>query len=217
MRLALFHPGFTDLGGAEVLAVAQANYLREQGMAVEIVTLAYDAAAWSSRMNGIPVEVVPKRHWTDLFHGFGRLQKLKARARRAAPLLRRFDAAMAYNFPCSTMLGCQELGIPRAWQCNEPPRMLHLPQANPVQAARAASEGPETESRAIQAFRTSLREFQESLVQGNHYTALRTQDLAPSAGTTPGRSMAVAKKRPSTPWSTFRNKSTPAGDSTARA
>ena len=66
MRMAVFHPLFETVGGAEILAATQARYYRDQGVATDLVTLSYDPGRWASRLAGIPVRVVEKRRWTDL-------------------------------------------------------------------------------------------------------------------------------------------------------
>jgi len=177
MKLALFHPDFTKIGGAEILAVTQARYLRSQGIEAGIVTFAAPASGTAPWLEGVPVEVAPKRHWTDLFGSFSRVQKLRARGRRAASLMKTYQAALAYNFPCSTMLGLEPLGIPRIWQCNEPPRRVHLRAANPILSARAAAVGEGAEDRATQAFVRSLREFDQEMSRAGRHTAVRALDL----------------------------------------
>ena len=57
MQLAIFHPKFGTLGGAEVLAAAEARALREAGIDARIVTGEVDDARWGARLEGIPVDV----------------------------------------------------------------------------------------------------------------------------------------------------------------
>jgi glycosyltransferase involved in cell wall biosynthesis len=48
---------------------------------------------------------------------------------------------LAANHPCSTMLGQVKTAARRIWQCNEPPRRIHLRGANPFLAARVDATG----------------------------------------------------------------------------
>lgn len=130
-KIALFHPAFQTPGGAEFLCAQQARYLATHGDSVELVTLAFDAEKWAGRLEGLPVQVARKRHWTDPFFGVSRLAKLRTRGRRAAQRLAGCEVAVAHNHPCNAMLGASDLNIRKVWQCNEPPRGLHARKANP--------------------------------------------------------------------------------------
>lgn len=146
MRLTLFHPSFLTVGGAELLAASQVAWLRAQGVEVRVVTFGFDAARWGGRFDGIPVTIVAGRHWSDLLVANRPLAKLRRRARRAAPALRDADRVLASNYPCSAMLGEAGSAARRVWQCNEPPKSLHVRGANPVLTARVeatAGRGPE--------------------------------------------------------------------------
>ena len=141
MRLGVFQPSFVAVGGAELLAAMQVAYFQGHGVEVKLVTFAFDAPRWRQRLNGLPVSTVQKRHWSDLLGAWTRIAKLKRRARRAARYFTGCDVVLAYNYPCSTMLGVADLASPKVWQCNEPPRMLHLRDANPVMTARVEATG----------------------------------------------------------------------------
>ncbi len=160
MRMAVFHPAFKSVGGAEILAATQAGYYRDQGLAPDLVTLGYDPQRWSSRLAGIPIRVVEKRHWTDLFHGLGAAAKLRVRGLRAEKVLRDYDLVVAHNFPAHAMLGAASIKGKKIWQCNEPPRGIHLREANPVLTARLlATEGNGPEE--------ATRQFQQTLAAHN--------------------------------------------------
>lgn len=153
MRMAVFHPAFESVGGAEILAATQAEFYRDQGVAPEVVTLGYDQRRWGSRLAGIPVRVVEKRHWTDPFYGFSRMAKLRVRGKRAAKLLREYDLVLAHNFPSSALLGSASIPGRKIWQCNEPPRGIYVREANPILTARllaTAGAGPEEATRQFQ-------------------------------------------------------------------
>ena len=141
MRLGVFQPSFVAVGGAELLAATQVAYFQGHGVEVKLVTFAFDAPRWRQRLNGLPVSTVQKRHWSDLLGAWTRIAKLKRRARRAARYFAGCDVVLAYNYPCSTMLGVADLASRKVWQCNEPPRMLHLRDANPVMTARVEATG----------------------------------------------------------------------------
>jgi glycosyltransferase involved in cell wall biosynthesis len=66
---------------------------------------------------------------------------VRLRARRAAKHLQDADVVLAANHPCSTMLGQVKTAARRIWQCNEPPRRIHLRGANPFLAARVDATG----------------------------------------------------------------------------
>jgi hypothetical protein len=141
MRLGVFQPSFVTVGGAELLAAMQVAYFQAQAIEVKLVTFAFDAACWQDLLNGLPVTTVPKRHWTDLLGAWTRIAKLKRRAQRAAQCFTTCDVVLAYNYPCSSMLGIAGVRARTVWQCNEPPRTLHLREANPMMTARAEATG----------------------------------------------------------------------------
>lgn len=146
MRMAVFHPAFESVGGAEILAATQAGFYRDQGVAPELVTLGYDPERWASRLAGIPVHVVQKRRWSDLFAGLSQMAKLRVRGRRTTEVLKDFDLVVAHNFPASALLGAASIKGRKVWQCNEPPRGIYMREANPaVTARRQATEGHFTE------------------------------------------------------------------------
>ncbi|HQR29056.1 MAG TPA: glycosyltransferase family 4 protein [Anaeromyxobacteraceae bacterium] len=139
MKVTFFHPGFEDVGGAELLALDQAAWLRDRGVGVEVVTYALDPARWARRFEGIPVTVVPRRAWSDVV-ALGRpVARMRLRARRARPALQGGDVVLATNYPCSALLGWVETPARTVWQCNEPNRRVHPREANPFLSARASA------------------------------------------------------------------------------
>jgi len=171
MKLALFHPAFNTVGGAEILVAEQAKMYVRCGLDVRMVTFAHDAKTWDSRLGDLPVQVVKKRHWTDCFRSWSRLEKLMARGRRASEAFTDLDVVVAHNFPCSAMLGAFPMNARRVWQCNEPPRNLHLRAANPRMLERTTSH-PEDPSLAIRDFRRALHRYDRNLRSN---TALKTR------------------------------------------
>ncbi len=164
-RVALFHPAFDVPGGAEYLCLAEALFLRSVGEDVRLVTLAYDPDAWAGPMDGIPIRVALKRHWSDLLFGLTRMGKLRVRGRRASALFRDCDVVLAHNHPCNAMLGASGLAGRSVWQCNEPPRGLHVREANPVLTARAESLEGEPEDDASRLWVQRLKEHDAQMLR----------------------------------------------------
>lgn len=162
MQVAIFQPSFEGVGGAEILAAMQAAYFQRQGLDVKLVTLAFDAARWRDRLHGLPVACVSKRQWTDLFVAWTRLAKLRRRAQRAAAHLRGSDIVVAHNYPCSTMLAVADIDARKVWQCNEPPRNLHMREANPIMTARVEATAGRGSGDACVAFAPRLRAYDRS-------------------------------------------------------
>lgn len=179
MRLVLFHPSFETIGGAELLAAEQALHLKAEGHKVRLATLAFDSDRWRERLGNLPVDVIPKRHWTDLFRAWSRMAKLKARGKRAARFLGDSDVVLAYNHPCNAMLGVVSIKGRKVWQCNEPPRGLHMREANPYLYKRVT----ETEGTApwldfaSQEFLTSMLNHEAALASKRTLYARRQFDL----------------------------------------
>jgi hypothetical protein len=172
-----FQPSVVAVGGAELLAATQAAYFQAQGIDVKVVTLDFDPARWRDRLTGSPVATVPKRRWTDLLVAWTRLAKLKRRAQRAAVALRGCDVALAHNYPCSTMLAVADIGARKIWQCNEPPRTLHLREANPVLTARVETTGGKGAEDLCAAFARTLEEYDRSLARRAFLHARRAFDV----------------------------------------
>ncbi len=177
MRMAVFHPAFESVGGAEILATTQACFYRDQGMAPDLVTLGYDPERWASKLTGIPVRVVPKRHWTDLFFGLGRMAKLHRRGNRASGVLRDYDLVVAHNFPASALLGAASIKGHKVWQCNEPPRGIHMREANPALTARIQSTEGRCAEEATRQFQKNLAVHDQSMGRSSTARARKEFDL----------------------------------------
>jgi glycosyltransferase involved in cell wall biosynthesis len=182
MRLGIFHPAFEAVGGAELLVAAQAQHFRAQGAGPEIVTLAFDEGRWSERLAGIPVHAVQKRHWSDPLYGLGRLAKLRRRGLRAAEALKDYDLVIAHNFPSSAMLGAAPIRGRKIWQCNEPPRSIHLREANPALTARLAASRGEGPEEATRAFALALQGHDQGMKRNTSLRARHTYDLEVTRG-----------------------------------
>lgn len=177
MRLGIFHPAFDAVGGAELLVAAQAQFFRAQGAAPEIVTLGFDHDRWAERLSGIPVQTLQKRHWTDPLFGWSRLAKLRRRGRRASRALQPYDLVIAHNFPASAMLGAADLRGRKIWQCNEPPRGIHMREANPMLTARLLATGGVGREDATRAFAQDLLKHDQSMSRNTSLRARHTYDL----------------------------------------
>lgn len=177
MRLGIFHPAFETVGGAELLVAAQAQHYRAEGAAPEIVTLGFEHDRWGERLAGIPVHTVVKRHWSDSLFGLSRLAKLRQRGKRAARALKPYDLVIAHNFPASAMLGAARLNGRKIWQCNEPPRGIHIREANPVLTARLLATGGEGREEATRAFARDLQKHDLAMARNTSLKARHTYDL----------------------------------------
>jgi glycosyltransferase involved in cell wall biosynthesis len=177
MRMAVFHPAFESVGGAEILATTQACFYRDQGVALDLVTLGYDPQRWAARLTGIPVRVVDKRRWTDLLQGFSRMAKLRVRGSRAAEVLRDYDLVVAHNFPASTLLGAAPIKARKVWQCNEPPRGIHMREANPTLSARVLATGGVYPEAATRHFQKDLAAYDRNMGRSSSARARKAFDL----------------------------------------
>ena len=155
MKIALFHPKFAAVGGAEVLLLKQAAFLRDAGFQVTFLTFEVTGEAWRDRLASWPVQVIPKRRGWDFLTAFSRSSKLRTRCRRAEPLLQDFDRILATNHPCSTMLGLMAVPGRKFWYCNEPYRRIFPRESGPRGTAALAALGPANP--ALQAMAADLR------------------------------------------------------------
>ncbi len=177
MRLAVFHPAFESVGGAEILAATQAGFYRDHGLDLDLVTLGYDPERWASRLSGIPVRVAQKRHWTDLLFGIGRMGKLRVRGKRAEEMLRDYDLVVAHNFPASALLGAASIKGRKVWQCNEPPRSIYLREANPALTARIQATGSQYAEEATRQFLKKLVHYDQEMKWPSSAIARKNFDL----------------------------------------
>ena len=154
MKLGVFHAGFDEVGGAELLAAKQAHVLQARGADVRVRTFVYNATTWGPRFGRIPVEAYNRRLPgapaprvpLDL-HG-----PAAAWARRG---LDGFDAVIAHNFPSNALLGRSSAPAHRIWYCHEPTRWLHPREANP-NLWKALRSWPTTRGAAVEGFTRSF-------------------------------------------------------------
>ena len=142
MRVAIFHPEFRLVGGAELLLIKNAESLREHGFDVSFVTFALKGAFWEAFARAWPVKVVAKREGLEYLYALTRSAKVACRQRRAEPFLADFDLVQAINHPCSTMLGRMAVPGRRYWWCMEAPRSLFPRETSPFGMAALERLGP---------------------------------------------------------------------------
>ncbi|GAC1515965.1 MAG: hypothetical protein NVS1B4_08670 [Gemmatimonadaceae bacterium] len=179
MKLAIFHPTFGAVGGAEILAAGQARALRSSGVDARIVTATVDRDLWNSALDGVPVDCYAQRRPWDLL-AWRTVQKLWLRSRRAQKHLRDMDFVVAHNHPCNVMLGAMRLDGIRLWQVNEPPRSLHLTETNPVLTARARVLGSTAPDFLTREFVVRLARWQKRVARGGDVGARCAFDIGMS-------------------------------------
>lgn len=129
MTLALFHPTFGTLGGAEILAATQARCLRNAGLDICLVTLSLNREIWSGWLEGIPIRVAKPAPLLD-----GVLPpatRMRRAATRVAECLADREVVLACNYPGNVLVGAAAIGATKVWSCNEPYRDTHQEAANP--------------------------------------------------------------------------------------
>jgi glycosyltransferase involved in cell wall biosynthesis len=129
MTVALFHPAFETVGGAEILVTTQADLLRRANVDVCIATFTVDQGRWGERLQGIPVRLAPRAPWYDRFAG--PLARLRRAVPRSEACLAGVDTVLAWNYPTNILLGACSINARRVWCCTEPSRDYHLAAANP--------------------------------------------------------------------------------------
>ncbi len=174
MKLGIFHPAFKAVGGAEILAASHGRFLQEEGHQVSLITFDYDADRWAARLAGMDLRLVPKRQWQEAFLFWSQLHKQRLRGLRAEPRLQGLDAVIAYNWPCSTMLGNAHTDARKIWHCNEPRRSLHARATNPTLVAKLEAGGGDCD--AVTAFEKKLASDDCGMAMKNPRYWLREED-----------------------------------------
>ena len=149
VRVSIVHPSFLGVGGAEILALSQARYLRDLGFEVRVVTCILDEQRWHDQLDGLPVDVLGAKDWIDKLGGNG--VWLERRTKRLAAALSGVDVTIAHNYPMSRMLTDTHAEARKIWYCHEPNREIHLTASHPALESRA-NEKPDPESDAISSY-----------------------------------------------------------------
>jgi glycosyltransferase involved in cell wall biosynthesis len=131
--VALFHPAFRLLGGAEILVATQAQYLRSSGTDVRVATLAFESR-FESLLEGVTVRVAERAPWLDRFRS--EAERMVRAVPRVDALLADCRTVMAVNFPCNALLGASSTRARKLWCCTEPSRQWHLVATSPHLHAR---------------------------------------------------------------------------------
>jgi glycosyltransferase involved in cell wall biosynthesis len=159
LTLAILHPGFRGVGGAEIMVATQARYLRRAGVDLCVATWAFDAGTWRQWLDGVPIRLVPKTPLADLFSSS--LGKLERAAARVSDCLRDCSAVVACNSPANAVLGASSIPARRTWYCTEPSRDWHLVRTNPRLYERVTSN-PDGVTDVERDFATRLKAYQRA-------------------------------------------------------
>jgi glycosyltransferase involved in cell wall biosynthesis len=137
MTVALFHPAFEIIGGAEILVATQASLLRRANVDVCIATFRIDRHRWRERLQEIPIRLAPRASWLDRVSG--PLARMRRAVLRSEVCLTGVETVMACNYPTNVLLGACSISARRLWCCTEPSRDYHLAGTNPRLHERVAS------------------------------------------------------------------------------
>lgn len=182
MKLAIFHPAFETVGGAELLAATQARYFRALGHPVKLVTSAFDERRWQDEFQDVPVTARAWHRWTDRLLFRSPMRDLQRRADRAAPSLADSDVVLAHNYPTSAMLGSMDLEAGRVWYCHEVSRGLHVREANPHLTARVDDASAASAGDWGERFAKSLAAHDREVARGGRMAERLAADRAGVAG-----------------------------------
>jgi len=142
MRMAIFHSRFEEIGGAEVLAVLQAQYLRGQGDHIDLACWSFDESQWGEACTGLGITLVKRRAWHDALWRWSPRVHMRHRAERLGRGLGtlRPEVVLVHNAPSHALLGHSRLEVPKVWYCHEPPRGLY-PEAVSPRLSQAIARG----------------------------------------------------------------------------
>ena len=159
MTVALFHPAFETVGGAEILVATQAELLRRANVDVCIATFAVDRDRWRDRLADVPVRLAPPAPWFDRISG--PLARLRRAVPRSEACLAGVETVLACNYPTNILLGACSIPARRVWCCTEPSREYHLTATNPRLHERVTSN-PGGISEAEREYRGMLARFERT-------------------------------------------------------
>ena len=171
-KLAIVHPSFLGVGGAEILALSQARCLRDLGFDVRVVTCGLDMSRWREQFDGLRVESIGAYDRLDWLGG--RQVWFARRTRRLPGALDGADVAIAHNYPMSRVLANAKTRVRKVWYCNEPNREIHLMAANPTLVASVAA-GANLDTDAVR-FHLFNRKRQRDILPGIRHKLVRERD-----------------------------------------
>jgi len=122
MRILIIAPTLQLYGGAELVVVKLANYLKEKGHYVRILTLSVSDEI-RKELN-VPVLSVDKVFDSGIFGIIGQMDSLNMDIRE---IENAFDIINVHNFPAE--LALRKTTTPAVWYCNEPPTYWLNPEA----------------------------------------------------------------------------------------
>jgi glycosyltransferase involved in cell wall biosynthesis len=175
LNIALLHPAFLGVGGAEILALSQAKCLLGQGFNVRVITRIVDESRWREEMNGMQIALLGGPDWLEALGG--REAWITRRAERLSKLLSDIDVAIAHNYPMPRVLANAASRARKVWYCNEPYREIHLDAAHPTLSSRR-SAGIQAQTMAESHFARMVRRQRRWPLGTQHrFAAEGTRDL----------------------------------------
>jgi len=176
LRIAILHPAFMSVGGAEILALSQAKCLQALGHDVQIVTSAVDLQRWGDDLRPFKVDLLGARDRFDALGG--RELFIARRVRRLPAILSGLDVAIAHNYPMSRILAHASSRVRKIWYCNEPYREIHLEAAHPTLAARREAGLPPNSMAELRFHRQRASQQWWSLNLARKFVGEGRRDLA---------------------------------------
>jgi glycosyltransferase involved in cell wall biosynthesis len=180
LNLGIYHPSFGTVGGAELLAVAEARVLRHGGVNAHIITATVAEAQWRDELRDIPVQCYTKPSALRAFP-WTTSARARSEARAAQPLFRGTDVVIAHNYPCNMILGAAECDAVRLWQVNEPSRSLYLPQTNAMLTERVRTLGDSATDWLTRTYAVRLQKWEQRLERGGKLVSKRKLDTQMTA------------------------------------
>jgi glycosyltransferase involved in cell wall biosynthesis len=154
MRIAVLHPSFAEMGGAEVLARAQALELARLGHRVKIVSFALGKLPGSM---GSDVELVElRRPFRQPAAPRAFFEGRTGVERGLRAVLSDAERVIAHHAPASELSVRAGFAERTIFYCHEPPRSLHRVAVSPRLDAFARSTSAR-ESLAVEGYRRALR------------------------------------------------------------
>ncbi len=140
LNIAVLHPAFLSIGGAEILALSQAKFLLERGFNIRVIARAVNEARWRDEMRGMQVALLGGPNWLEVLGG--REAWMARRTPHMSRLLDGIDVAIAHNYPMPHILANAACRARKIWYCHEPYREIHLDAAHPTLSSRQSAGIP---------------------------------------------------------------------------